>query len=182
MKKTIILLISVLLGIAVCFSSCESVLPAEEENSSSETEQNRTENSDYSAENNLPEYTPGSVKLVSQNSDNYPFERKYRMAYYRIWGEFSDLLSEEEYSDYQQWTQNVSEENGYGEFQNEMLLVSFVKRYGISREEFDAAAQKYTENSKRDNWDMLSEEFEVPNGDIIYTFDNEIINNYYRYE
>jgi hypothetical protein len=28
--------------------------------------------------------------------------------------------------------------------------------------------------------DMTNEENELPNGDIIYTFDNDIINEYYR--
>ena len=28
---------------------------------------------------------------------------------------------------------------------------------------------------------VIYEESEIPNGDIIYTFDNEVINRYYRY-
>lgn len=214
MKKTIILFITVFLGIAVCFSSCENSLPSEEKNSSSgeslsqeikekeqdngtdtqkvNTEQNKTtsaESHNQTEKNNspvqnssLPEYKPGSVKLIPQNDDDYPFVRKYRITYYRIWGEFSELLSEEEYNDYMEWTQKEAEESGYGEFQNEMLLVSFIKRYNITRDEFDFAVEKYIENCKKDQCDMSLEEYEVPNGDIIYTLDNEIINNYYRYE
>ena len=63
-----------------------------------------------------------------------------------------------------------------------MQLASYLKRYQIPREEFDKAAEKFIANGKAAGWDTTQEEYEVPNGDIIYTFDNEIINQYYRYE
>jgi hypothetical protein len=77
------------------------------------------------------------------------------------------------------WLEEESQKTNYGELMDEMLLVSFVKRYNITREEFDAATAKFAENVKNDTH---TEECEVPNGDILYTFDNEIINHYYRYE
>jgi hypothetical protein len=129
----------------------------------------------------LPEYVPGSIVLEDQRSDDYDFERKYRIAYYRIWGEYMDLLDDEEQADLGEWFNQNGEQTNHGEFQEEMLLVSVIKRYNITREEFDAATAKYVENwysEESANW----EEYEIPNGDIIYTFDNEIINYYYRYE
>ena len=63
-----------------------------------------------------------------------------------------------------------------------MLLKTFVQRYDISREVFDAAIKKQVAFWIEMGWDMTVEEYEVPNGDIIYTFDDEIINEYYRYE
>ena len=127
----------------------------------------------------LPEYQPGSIQLEPRESDDYHFLRKYRVAYYRIWGEYMDLLDDEQREDLYDWLEEDSKNTNYGEFREEMLLVSFVKRYNITREDFDAATAKFTENSK----DYINaEEYEVPNGDIIYTFDNEIINYYYRYE
>lgn len=126
----------------------------------------------------LPVYQPGSIILEDQDRDDYDFERKYRIAYYRIWGDFEDPLSKEELEDFYEWFDKKAKEEGYGEFQEEMSLVSFVKRYNITREEFDACVEKFKEAHK----DSLNyEEYEVPNADIIYTFDNAIINEYYRY-
>lgn len=128
----------------------------------------------------LPEYRPGSVKLEPQDQDEFSFERKYRVAYYRIWGYFTECLTEEETTDYMQWIDEYNKSTNYGETQEEMLLVTYIKRYNISRAEFDAAVEKMrTEMPSADG--VIYEESEVPNGDIIFTFDNEVINRYYRY-
>ncbi len=126
----------------------------------------------------LPKYVPGSIELQDQQYDLFPYERKYRNAYYTIWGEFTALLPEEEVSRYYDWFVNQNEATNHGEFQEEMLLVSFVKEFNISREDFDAAVEEFRKNNKNSTH---HEDYEVPNADIIYTFDNEIINEYYRY-
>ena len=128
----------------------------------------------------LPEYRPGSVKLEPQDQDDYSFERKYRLAYYRIWGYFTACLTEEETADYMQWVDEYNKSTNYGETQEEMLLVTYIKRYNISRAEFDAAVEKMQAEMPPEDG-VIYEESEVPNGDIIYTFDNEVINRYYRY-
>ena len=130
----------------------------------------------------LPEYQPGSIKLAPLDWFEYSFDRQYRHTYYTIWGEFMELLSEEEMQDFYVWSEEGAKNVNYGETQEEMLLVSFVKRYDITREEFDSAVEKFIAFNQEMGWDMTGEEYEVPNGDIIYTFDNEIINHYYRYE
>lgn len=131
----------------------------------------------------LPEYVPGSILLVPQNKDMFKFDRKYREVYYTIKGGFEELLTEEEEQEWYNWC----EETRYGlnlDY-DEMLLVTMIKRYDISREEFDKVVANYV--AFWDQYGMfdrypLPEEYEVYNGDIIYTFDNEIINHYYRYE
>lgn len=128
----------------------------------------------------LPEYRPGSVKLEPQDQDEFSFERKYRLAYYRIWGYFTECLTEEETTDYMQWVDEYNKSTNYGETQEEMLLVTYIKRYNISRAEFDAAVEKMQAEMPPEDG-VIYEESEVPNGDIIYTFDNEVINRYYRY-
>lgn len=128
----------------------------------------------------LPEYRPGSVKLEPQDQDDYSFERKYRLAYYGIWGYFTECLTEEETADYMQWVDEYNKSTNYGETQEEMLLVTYIKRYNISRAEFDAAVEKMQAEMPPEDG-VIYEESEVPNGDIIYTFDNEVINRYYRY-
>lgn len=128
----------------------------------------------------LTEYRPGSVKLEPQDQDEFSFERKYRLAYYRIWGYFTECLTEEETADYMQWVDEYNKSTNYGETQEEMLLVTYIKRYNISRAEFDAAVEKMQAEMPTEDG-VIYEESEVPNGDIIYTFDNEVINRYYRY-
>lgn len=128
----------------------------------------------------LPEYKPGSVKLEPQDQDEFSFERKYRLAYYRIWGYFTACLTEEETADYMQWVDEYNKSTNYGETQEEMLLVTYIKRYNISRAEFDAAVEKMQAEMPPEDG-VIYEESEIPNGDIIYTFDNEVINRYYRY-
>ena len=128
----------------------------------------------------LPEYKPGSVKLEPQDQDEFSFERKYRLAYYRIWGYFTACLTEEETADYMQWVDEYNKSTNYGETQEEMLLVTYIKRYNISRAEFDAVVEKMQAEMPPEDG-VIYEESEIPNGDIIYTFDNEVINRYYRY-
>ena len=135
-----------------------------------------------SGESGLPEYQPGSIKLQDQESDDYSFERSYRITYYRIWGEFGNLLDEKQLEDFFAWSEQESVRTNYGRDRDEMFLVSFVKRYNIPREAFDEAVDKFIARNREWGCDMTEEEYEVPNADIIYTFDNEIINYYYRYE
>ncbi len=130
----------------------------------------------------LPEYHPGSILLEDQADDDYDFERKYRITYYRIWGEFLSLLTEEQLQDYYVWCDEAWEQIRNGETRNTMLLADVVKRYHISRTDFDQAVNEFIINWDLDQYDIIPEEYEPPNADIIYTFDNEIINHYYRYE
>lgn len=65
-----------------------------------------------------------------------------------------------------------------------MPLMRFVQVHNISREEFDSALNILIEAHE---WfdtlgfiDLSIEDYELPNADIIFTFDNEIIRYYYR--
>ncbi len=167
MKRTILILLA-LACVCALIAGCQSDHPS------------NTGPSDPPAVK-LPEYVPGSIRLEDQALDDYPFERKYRISYYCLWSEFEDLLSEEEKKDVGPWFTRLCAENNNGETQNEMILVSFIKRYHVTREEFDVAVERFVANNADQN-DFNDEEWEIPNGDIIYTFDNEIINRYYRYE
>lgn len=63
-----------------------------------------------------------------------------------------------------------------------MLLVTMIKRYNIPKEAFQSVVDYYIQLCQKLDQDMLHEEYEIPNVDVIYTFDNEIINRFYRYE
>lgn len=70
--------------------------------------------------------------------------------------QFSSLVSEKEYDEFL----------AQSDLTKGMIIVQFVEYFGISREEFDAANQD--ENGK-----------EIFNADIVYTFDRELIDEYY---
>jgi len=65
--------------------------------------------------------------------------------------------------------------------EKEMLLKAFVQYFKITKNQFDAATTQYITDCELGGKDMTFEEFEAPNADIIYTFDDAIINNFYRY-
>lgn len=82
-----------------------------------------------------------------------PFEPQI---YALIPKQFSSLVSEKEYDEFL----------AQSDLTKGMIIVQFVEYFGISREEFDAANKD--ENGK-----------EIFNADIVYTFDRELIDEYY---
>ena len=65
---------------------------------------------------------------------------------------------------------------------DEMALLFWVRHHNISREDFMVAVQLDYEGIIARGWDVHSEGAELPCPDIIFTFDNEIINAFYRRE
>jgi len=61
-----------------------------------------------------------------------------------------------------------------------MALKGFVQKFHITRDQFDAAIEKLKKFDMETDTDMTQEENEIPNADIIYTFDDKIISEYYR--
>ena len=193
--KKLTLLLAMLLLISILFSAClaDEPDPSVQLNGTNPPETQETELPSQGIESTepptqsqptdpktgLPVHVPGSIELQDL-SDKFPFERKYRACYYLFHGAFQGLLNEEQLADFHAWRNEVKEEINYGEFIEEMLLVSVIKRYDISREDFDRALEEYI--SLTGPYALKYEWSEPPNGDIIYTFDNEIINEYYRYE
>lgn len=132
-----------------------------------------------SPDTDLPVYVPGSIRLIPQDEDDYGFERRYRRCYYNMDFLFVESIGDEAFME---WERNeYAKDNPIGQ-EKEMLLVAFIKKFNIPREQFDAALEKYIRTSIEHGDDLTSEYYEAPNADIIYTFDNEIINEYYRYE
>ena len=130
-------------------------------------------------EGGLPVYIPGSIKLGEREIPEFNFLRNYRSCYYAIDGYFLDLV---DMSEFNKWAASVDGTDGSKELK-EMLLVSFVKRFDISRDVFDKTIEEMKKGyTLAGVGDFNNEGNEIPNADIIYTFDNEIINEYYRYE
>ena len=135
-----------------------------------------------------PSYIPENIRLEPEGYvylDDWGTVAKYRAAYYgyRFVGlgdrekeiEISNLLRERHY-------------DADGRFieTDEMDLVAIVKYCEIAKEDFVAALQEEQQWALSlrpyDDIEFDREDAEFPNPDIIYTFDNDIINAYYRRE
>ena len=117
-------------------------------------------------------------------------EYKYRSTYYSIPYSFVELVGKEVFWD---WFRETPY-RVYPLDVDEMAMVAFIKKFNISREEFDKANKKREQtlmetrgftvmNPAKDDpyYDRNVENCELYDGDLIYTFDNEIINAYYLY-
>ncbi len=108
---------------------------------------------------------------------------KYRLCYYHVPYKFTLLIDEEEYNKWKEEIYLV-----YPNDTNQMIIKRFIQDFNISREVFDKI-------NNEDALDIMNNSGEVPvmnpkdfidqepwevfNSDIIYTFDDEIINAYY---
>lgn len=109
--------------------------------------------------------------------------RKYRNNYYQIPTFFAKIVDDAVYSE---WEKEYYA-NNYPDNTNVMVMVDFIKEFNVSKEEFERANLEYAKFMTElyshiclDPQDYADQEMqEIYNADIIYTFDNEIINEYY---
>ena len=99
---------------------------------------------------------------------------KFRAVFYNISSVFTDLVDTEE-------RHELFREFG-DEYLNTMMLLHFVQHFNISREDFENAVEELKNIRTYLGHDMFDEWYEIPNADIIFTFDNDIINYFYRRE
>lgn len=122
-------------------------------------------------------------------SDEFPgfgYDRGYRLLYYTVPDAFESLVSAEEVLE---WLQVWREENGIPAAGDatadpqEMALVSFLRYFSIDKETAEETARQMQESfAATDSFNQYTELGEVPDIDLLYTFDNEKINAYYRYD
>ena len=179
MKITKYLILAILsIGLLILISACNNERHIDEIST--------TEYSSEHIEQNLD--IGGADEQMSSPFDGY----KYRAIYYDVPAPFADLVDEDAYWD---WLENETPYRKYPRDNiEEMAMVAFVKRFNISRQDFDKANEKYKQilleyggmafmNPAEEDpyYDRDKETHEVYNADIIYTFDNELINAYYLY-
>ncbi len=108
---------------------------------------------------------------------------KYRICYYDIPRQFASLVDEEELDKWEDELYSIPIND-----RNQMVMMLYVRDFNIEREDFDKAnenwanwiSQKMNEVPVMNPQDYTNQEmWEVYNADIIYTFDDEIINAYY---
>ena len=145
-------------------------------------EQNEPQEDD--SKQSVPTYQEGSIELSEHN-----LPRKYRQAYYGyrtdtlLTPAFQVTRENPKLPSVEDWYNNIySVNNPAGEEPKEMYLKALVEYYGIEKEDFEAAVEKARYQLFRNGCDLLNEDNELPNADVIYTFDDDIINHYYRYE
>ena len=122
----------------------------------------------------LPRHIPGTITLHPQYVI-VDATLQYRFAFYNLPGQIRSLVSNEEAN---HWFRNI--------YANESLetsiVMSFVQYFNIPREDFEGAVERLKKARISFGSDLTDEYFELPNADIIYTFDNEIIRFFYRRE
>ena len=119
-------------------------------------------------------FMPEDIRL----QERYALDRldtSKRYVYSTCFGEAHDLFPMHAYDEMHEARMRY-----YGEPETEMALVTLIKKYGIPKEKFEEAIRKEAEYRISVGRDLSSEYGELPNADIVYTFDNEIINAYYR--
>lgn len=178
MKKllTLALALILLLGLAACFDRTDDNPTTVPQPTTTQmtTDAPETSATEEPTQNPLLVYVPGSIQLEPSVVSDYSFTPTKRQLYYTIPGHFFDLVPEGTI------TELFEKDKVIGVEPQEMLLVTLVKHSNISRQDFDKAVDEYTKMSASLGLDMTNEEFEIPNADVIYTFDNEIIDEYYR--
>lgn len=97
--------------------------------------------------------------------------------YYTIGGFYFDLVDRDACV---AWVDELEKSKNVEIEDTEMLLVAFIKHFRIPKEKFLEAAEKERKFYIEGERDLTSEDNEIPNADVLYTFDNEIINEYYR--
>ncbi len=174
-KKTflsVVICLLILFVMSACNSSDIIKIDKTTVNSSNNTKSTESTNSLASEITSFTDIGGGSIST-----------RKYRVNYYDVPYQFVLLVGEDAFWE---WDEKYNNENP--DETNVMVMRKFIEYFNISREDFDKANLEWTKtifykmggkpvmNPK----DFANQETdESYNADIIYTFDNEKINEYY---
>lgn len=127
------------------------------------------------SEDNKPEAVELSPNEDYNTDGDAEYKRSFRVIYYRIPNELIDLVGQDGYNYIE------SKMSGFaGSNPPFMLIANFVEHFKIPKDQFVDLFSVMKESWIESGCDISSEEYELPNADIIYTFDNEIIDAYYR--
>lgn len=113
----------------------------------------------------------------TDNGGGYIESGKYRQRYNNVPYDFVILVGEKEFD---RWYDEIYEFNP-----DKSQIVSFVQYFNISKEDFEKANLQMAKSFAEFNPTMRpldyenQQTYEIYNADIIYTFDDEIINEYY---
>lgn len=181
MKKfiTVLIICVLLFGLASCADKKSA-----EQTTTFPSVSVSVENSTEITENKTTEQAANGQENVSNDVGGSDIlQDKYRVCYYGINKYFAQMADPLEVRAWEEKIYEVSPNET-----NEMVMKRFVQDFNISREDFDKAnyeaakmmSEELQEAPMMNPKDYLNQEiYEVYNADIIYTFDDEIINEYY---
>ena len=188
MKKIVL----ILLAMAILFAACANLPPEAETTLTTQkitqTPTSTTQESiSYFLEPPtlapLPDWGPDPEGgFMISDGDAAIVHGRFRPRYYMLTAPFARLLP-----DYNPQFNNVLRDwertRTAEEYHNECIIVGFVKHFDISREDFEKANEEM-----RAKWESIDlspadmSEYELYPVDLIYTFDNEKINEFFRWE
>jgi len=172
-KKILILVVCLLLFLGGCRANVENNV----------TTVSRSTTTTEAKTTILPEFNPASVKLKKFN--DYDEETGYKRSYRYIYYGMSSIYFDGYYTKDIDKFQDALVESYHWQEPTEMHIVSFIKHFRMQKKRFLELLEKEAKAKARlAEWgiDIDNEEHELPNVDIIYTFDKEIIDAYYRRE
>lgn len=179
MRKVKLVCFVFAVALSIVFTSCSPKSPTVIQETNSQL-------SYFKESSNTPEFQSSKethIQHFEQDSGGAVIEtRKYRVRYYSIPAPFADLVGRDVCYEWE-----IEYNKTHDIYSSDrMLIVDFVKAFDISKEDFEKAnlifAKKFSEHHKimMNPLDYTNQEvYEVFNADIIYTFDNDIINGYY---
>jgi len=176
------------------FGACNTIQAPEHETSTSTTEA-AISTTEVATSVEWSTYAPKDIKLIESGDlylDDWGTAAKYRAIYYKTsiisWIlPYSNPEMSEAIDEIKKGHKGHSGDDRFVET-DEMHMVALIKHFDILKEDFIAAIEKEKLLLLQENatfgWknEFDNERMELPNADIIYTFDNEIINAYYRRE
>ena len=147
------------------------------------TELSTTEHSEIKTTSDLQTTQKPETQTIEDTGCGEILPRKYRNNYYQIPAFFAEIVDR---NIFLTWEKEYYL-NNYPDDTNVMVMVDFVKEFDISKENFEKANLEYARFIDEtyshiclDPQDYADQEMqEIYNADIIYTFDNELINKYY---
>ncbi len=182
---SVLIIIGVVLGISACgnkpITQHKTATTVSENTSQTFATENQTVAESETQNTELEKTTVSEVVFSNATGDGVIEVEYYRHNYYIVPAPFVYLVGREEYRKWKE-TQPDPDET------NVMLMVNFIRDFNISREDFDKANLEYAWRIKyllygtpvMNPKDFANQEDEeVYNADIIYTFDNDLINEYY---
>jgi len=128
----------------------------------------------------LPYHESGSINLRSpghfEELFELPFTLQHRAIFYQIPPDISDLVADQ--GAVRAWMETHMW--GAGTQLYPMLLMRFVQHFNIPKADFVSAVEATRARIISAGFDIGDENYELPNADIIYTFNPELISHFYR--
>ena len=179
---------SVIIVVLFMLAGCKNNLADETKAGNTGISETEKVSYDYETSTGIDESGPLKETAPTQNDAGGATPRllKFRLIYYEIPRPFADIVGADKCDE---WSERYFEGNDgnqgnkYG-----MAMKAYVQHFDISREDFDKANLKWAKIIRDDfegspmmnPKDFANQETdEVFNGDVIYTFDDKIINEYY---